>query len=539
MYTTLITNGRIVDGSGNPWRYGDVALADDRVAAIAPPGSIDPDSARDVVDAAGHVVAPGFIDILSHSILPLMLDGRCLSKITQGVTTEIMGEGWTPAPFIGRRTVKELQRHHLSRRLPDWMERIPEWGRFRDWLDAMLESGVSPNIGSFLGGGSLRSIAMGYDMGAPSADQLALMQRTMAAAMDDGAFGVSMALIYPPSAYTATNELVDIARIAGERGGVYITHLRSEADDFLAALEEAVTIGREANVPVEIYHLKAAGKPNWYKMDEAIARINRARADGIDITADLYPYRAGGTGLTSILPPWAVEGDRLHENLADPRMRARIRAEALNPSGGWEALAALCGPEGVVPVALQNPENQAYVGKSLAEIGDMREQHWLDAAMDILLSEEQRIAALFFWVNEGNIRRQLQQPWMTIGTDAGGFDPAWAADMGPTHPRAYGTYARILGRYVRDEQVIPLEDAVRKMSGAVAARLGIRDRGLLREGMAADVVIFDPATVADHATYTDSHQLSTGVRDVWINGARVLVDGEHTGATPGRIVTPG
>ncbi len=537
MYDCLITGGRIVDGTGNPWFYGDVALAGDRIVALAQPGAIDPSNAAELVDATGHVVSPGFIDILSHSILPLMVDGRSLSKITQGVTTEIMGEGSTPAPFIGRRTVEELTRHQFSGLMHEWVAQIQEWTRLRDWLEAMVAWGVAPNVGAFMGGGTLRTIAKGYDMGQPSADELAVMQRVMAEAMEDGAFGVSMALIYPPSAYTDTAEIIEIAKVVGQYGGLYITHLRSEADDFLAALDEAMTIGQSAGVPVQIYHLKAAGKRNWPKMAQAIARINRARQEGLDITADLYPYVAGGTGLASVLPPWAAEGNRLLENLRDPATRARIRAEALDPAGDWEALAALCGPEGVMPIGLQNPDNQAYVGKSLAEIGALRDQLWVDAAIDLFLSEAQRISALYFWVDEENLRRQIQEPWVMIGTDAGGLDPAWAAAVGPTHPRAYGTYPRILGRYVREEGVLPLEDAVRKMSGAVAARLGMRDRGLLREGMLADVVLFDPATIIDYATYTDSHRLSSGVRDVWINGTRVLADSEHTGATPGRVVT--
>ncbi len=537
MYDCLITGGRIVDGTGNPWFYGDVALTGDRIAALAPSGAIDPSNAAELVDARGHVVSPGFIDILSHSIWPLMVDGRALSKITQGVTTEIMGEGSTPAPFIGRRTIEELTRHQFSSLIPEWVAQIQEWRRLRDWLEAMAAWGVSPNVGAFMGGGTLRTIAKGYDMGQPTPDEVAIMQRVMAEAMEDGAFGVSMALIYPPSAYTDTAEIIEIAKVVGQYGGLYITHLRSEADDFLAALNEAMTIGQSAGTPVQIYHLKAAGKRNWPKMTQAIARINRARQEGLDITADLYPYVAGGTGLASVLPPWAAEGNRLLENLRDPATRARIRAEALDPAGDWEALAALCGPEGVMPIGLQNPANQAYVGKSLAEIGALRDQLWVDAAIDLFLSEAQRISALYFWVDEENLRRQIQEPWVTIGTDAGGLDPAWAAAVGPTHPRAYGTYPRILGRYVREEGLLPLEDAVRKMSGAVAARLGIRDRGLLREGMLADVVLFDPATIIDYATYTDSHRLSAGVRDVWINGTRVLADSEHTGATPGRVVT--
>jgi N-acyl-D-amino-acid deacylase len=533
---TLIQNAKLVDGTGNPWFWGEVALAGDRIAAITPPGRIVSETAAEVVDAGGRVVCPGFIDILSHSILPLMRDGRCLSKITQGVTTEIMGEDWTPAPFGGLMDASDLDRTVYLKQIPEWRQRIPTWRHFRDWFDAMIASGVSPNIGSFLGGSTVRQHAMGGAMGEPTADQLTIMRQVTAEAMAGGALGVSYALIYPPSAYTSTAELIEVCKVVRQYGGIYITHLRSEADGLLEALEEALTIGRAADLPVEIYHLKAAGQRNWPKMAEVIKRIEQARAAGLDVTADMYPYTGAGTGLTSVLPPWADADGRLYENLRDPAMRAKIRAEALQPSGGWEAMASLCGPEGIMPVGFYRPENQHYVGKRLAEIAALRSQDWADAAIDLLVSEGQRIGTIYFMMDEQNVRRQLQLPWITIGTDAGGMDPAWAGALGPTHPRGYGSYTRILGHYVRDEGVLPLEDAVRKMSSAVAQRLGIRNRGLLREGFFADVVIFDPATVGDRATFEAPHQLSVGVGEVWVNGVRVLQAGQHTGATPGRVV---
>lgn len=535
-FDTLIRNAKVIDGTGNPWFYGDVALRGDRIAAVTPPNRISPDQAATIVDATDMVVCPGFIDILSHSILPLMIDPRCLSKITQGVTTEIMGEGWTPGPYNDKIDLRSMQSNPYAKLIPDWVDRLPTFTRFRDWLDALAARGVSPNIGSFLGGGTLRQYAMGMAMGDPTADQLAVMRRAMAEAMADGAMGVSCALIYPPSAYSSTNELVEVCKVVSEYNGLYITHIRSEADGLLQGLEEALEIGWRANVPVQIYHLKAAGRRNWPKMTQVIETINAARASGQDVTADMYTYPAAGTGLMSILPPWAAAGGKFYENLRDPAMRAKIRAEALNPSGDWEAMADLCGPEGVMPIGFAKPENQQYVGKRLSEIAAMRGQEWVDAAFDLFLSEEQRISTIYFMMTDDNLRLQLQQPWIMIGTDAGGLDPAWAKPLGPYHPRAYGTYTRVLGRFVRDEKVLPLEDAVRKMSAAVAQRLGIRDRGLLRAGMLADVVIFDPATVADRATFEDPHQLSVGVRDVWVNGVHVLQNGEHTGATPGRIV---
>jgi N-acyl-D-amino-acid deacylase len=535
-YDVLITGAQVVDGTGNPWFYGDVALRGDRIAAITPPGTIAHDQAASVIDATGMVVCPGFIDILSHSIVPLMVDARCLSKITQGVTTEIMGEDSTPAPFGGRETQSGFSRTTMLQLAPEWKEEIPTWTRFRDWLDAMIDRGVSPNVGAFMGGGTVRSYAMGMDLGAADADQLATMRRVMAEAMEDGAFGVSYALIYPPSAYVDKAELIEVCKVVAEYNGLYITHVRSEADGLEAGYAEALDIGRAANVPVHTYHLKAAGQRNWHKMSTLIATINQARAAGQDITCDMYPYVGAGTGLTSVLPPWAAAEGKLYENLRDPEMRAKIKAEALAPSGDWEAMADLCGPEGVMPVGFTKAEHQQYVSKRLSEIAAMRGQDWVDCAMDLLAAENQRISTIYFMMDEENIKLQLQQPWVMVGTDAGGLDPAWASALGPYHPRAYGSYARILGKYVREERVLPLEDAIRKMSWAVASRLGLYERGRLHVGCYADVVIFDPATVIDKATFEQPHQLAVGVRDVWVNGTQVLANGSHTGAMPGRIV---
>lgn len=532
----LIRGAKIVDGTGNPWFYGDVAIAGERVLDVTAPGQITPETAREVVDATGLMVCPGFIDILSHSHIPLMYDARDLSKITQGVTTEIMGEGWTPAPVGGQisdgfEDVSAVTRAMIS----EWVERSKGWTRFRDWLDALVERGVSPNIGSFLGGGTLRQYAKGMEMGTPTLDELETMRRVMAEAMEDGAMGVSYALIYPPDTYTSTDELVEVAKVAGQYGGSYITHLRSEGDELLAALDEAFEIGRSAKLPVEIYHLKAMGKRNWPLMTEAVARIQAARDAGVDVTADMYPYAASGTGLDSVLPPWVAEGGTYFETLADPERQQRIRAEVLAPSGGWEALAHSVGPDGVMPIGFEQPENRQYAGKRLTEIAQMRGQHWLDAVIELLLSERQRVFTIYYTMDEANVALGLRQPWVSISTDAGGVDPVWMTT--PTHPRAYGTYPRVLGKYVREEKVLTLEDAVRKMSGAPASRLGLRERGLLRPGYFADVVLFNAETVADHATFEDSQRFSTGIQDVWVNGTRVLWNGEHTGATPGQIVS--
>jgi N-acyl-D-aspartate/D-glutamate deacylase len=536
-FDTLIRHGRVVDGSGNPWIHADVAIAGDRIAALASPGRIDPAQAREVVDAAGHVVCPGFIDIQSHAILPLMIDGRCLSKVTQGVTTEIMGEAWTPAPVVGRNTEPLAGTLFEQRVDPVWVERAASWRRFGDWLAAMEASGVSPNVGSFLGGGTLRTVGKGMDMGPADADERALMRRTLAEAMEDGAFGVSYALIYPPDAYADTAELVDVCRAMAPYGGVYITHLRSESAGILGALDEALTIGREAGVPVEVYHLKASHPRAWHLMPAVIERIHRARADGLDVTADMYPYAASGTGLSAILPTWTAEGGRLYERLRDPGVRRRVRdfLEGRVEDDGM-GLETLGGAHGIMPVGFLRPEHQAYVGKRLDEIAAMRGQDWIEAALDLLVAEGQRISTFFFSMDEANLRLQVRQPWIKFSTDAGGHDPAWAKAFGPVHPRGYGTYPRVLRKYVREERLLSLEEAVRKMTSSVADRLSLRDRGQLREGFYADVVVFDPVTVGDRATFEDPHQLSVGVRDVWVNGERVVAGGEHTGATPGRFV---
>jgi N-acyl-D-aspartate/D-glutamate deacylase len=533
----LIRGARLVDGTGNPWFAADLAIGGERILDIAPAGQLPVAAAREIVDATDMIVCPGFIDILSHAHVPLMYDARDLSKITQGVTTEILGESWTPAPCGGR--IADPFAGYVGKereKLSAWIERSQHWPRLGDWLNALVERGISPNVGSFLGGGTLREYAKGMEMGAPTPDEVATMRRIMAEAMEDGAFGVSYALIYPPDTYTSTDELVEVARVAAGYGGIYGTHIRSEGNGLLSALDEAIEIGRRAGLAVEIYHLKASGRQNWPLMAPAIERIQKARDAGLDITADMYPYAASGTGLDSVLPPWIARGGTYFTTLADPEIQRRARAETLLAGDGWEALGNHVGPDGIMPVGFQQPANRQYAGKRLTEIAEARGQHWLDSVIDLLLSERQRIFTIYFSMDEANVALGLRQPWVKISTDAGGLDPAWARDQGPTHPRAYGTYPRVLAKYVRNENVLTLEDAIRKMSGAVAARLGLRVRGLLHPGYFADVVILDPATVSDHATFEDPHQLSTGIRDVWVNGVRVVRAGSHTGATPGRVV---
>jgi len=531
-YDLVISGGRVVDGTGAPWFYGDLAIRGDRIARVAPAGLLRDAPARERLDARGMVVAPGFIDIQGQSGGSFLFgDGRDVSKVTQGITTEILGEGGTPAP-ANDRTVGDLSRLPPERQAVVRQFMTPRG--FSRWLEAMERHGVSPNVGSFLGAATVREYVKSMALGEPTPAELDTMRAVVRRAMEDGALGVASALIYPPGNFAGTAELIEMARAMAPYGGVYITHMRSEADQLLEAIDEAIRIGREGGVPVEIYHLKAGGLRNWPKAAQAIAKIDAARGTGLDVQANMYPYIAGGTGLSSCLPPWAAADDKLLDNLRDPAMRAKIRAEVMRQMTDWENLCQLATPDGVLVLGLLKPENQVHAGKRLSEIAAALGKDWLETVMDLLVSEEQRIGTIYFMMSEDNVKLQLRQPWLKFGTDAGGADPDSA--RGLTHPRAYGTYPRILGKYVRDEGVLTLEDAVRKATSAVATRLSIQDRGLLREGFYADVVVFDPTTIADRATFEQPHQLSAGVRDVFVNGVGVVRGARHTGAKPGRAV---
>jgi N-acyl-D-aspartate/D-glutamate deacylase len=524
---TVIRGGRVVDGSGNPWFYADVGIVGDRIAAIAPPGSLE--NTAHLVDATGHVVCPGLIDIQSHSIAPLMRDGRCLGKITQGVTLEVMGEGWTPAPFGG--LIASPFSTSLEGTLdPIWWDRARGWGRFGDWLEFMELDGVSPNIASFLAGGTLREYACGMRMGEASPDELETMRRVTTEAMQDGAMGVAYALIYPPDEFVSTDEIVEVCKVVARSGGVYITHMRSEGDALLEGVNETLEIARRATIPAEIYHLKASGQRNWPKMPTVIERINQARASGLDVTADMYPYPASGTGLDAILPTWVSADGKFWDNLENPELRDQIVAEVLDGAGDMNT----SRPENIMPIGFRRPEHQEYVGKRLAEIAHSRGQDWVRCAIELLRLEHQRISTVYFSMTEDNLRLQIVQPWIKISSDAGGHDPATMKEA--VHPRGYGTFPRVLAKYVREEGLLTLEDAIRKMTSSVANRLSIRDRGRLEIGCYADLVVFDPATVQDNASFEQPHQLSSGVRDMWVNGSRVLQNGVHTGAKPGRFV---
>jgi N-acyl-D-aspartate/D-glutamate deacylase len=527
---TLIRGATLVDGSGSPGQPADVAIEGDRIAAVEPPGSLTA-SGAELVDGRGHVVAPGLIDIMSHSLWPLMIDGRSLSKLVQGVTTEVMGEGWTPAPFGGR--VAEIEPPIQD--VPDeWRARIPTWNRFGQWLEAIEASGVSPNVASFLGGGSVREYACGLAMGPAGPAKREVMRRVTDEAMGDGAMGVAYALIYPPDAYAETGEIIEVARVSAASGGMYICHMRSESQRLLQAIEETIEIAHASGARSEIYHLKASGGPaNWHLMEPAIERIEAARQEGLPLTADMYPYAASGTGLSARLPVSLAADGRLFQRLAERGVRDWVRAELAR---GTDEVDDPGPPDRTFPIGMRLAEHRQYVGRNLAEIAAMRGQDWLDAAFDLLIAEGAEIFTVYHEISEDNVRRQLQLPWVVVCSDAGGLDPAWAAPHGPVHPRDYGTFARVLGRYVRDEGLLTVQDAIHRMSGAVADRLRIRDRGRVAPGMAADVIVFDPDAVRDLATFEHPHRLSVGVRDVWVNGVGTLRGGEHTGATAGRFV---
>ncbi len=526
-WDVLLVGGRLVDGSGNPWRYADVAILGDRIAAVLLPGTADRARARSVLNVAGRVVAPGFIDINGQGDYGLIRDGRARNKIHMGVTTELMGESNTPAPR-NRSVTGAVDPADTTE-----VRRAREWRRFGAWLEEMEAGGVAVNVGSFLGGTTVRRYAMGMREGRPTGAELDTMLAVTRRAMEDGALGVATALIYPPGAYAGTDELASIAGVVARHGGVYISHIRSESSGLLEALGEAIEIGRRSRAPVEIYHLKAAGVDHWRLQPRAVGLIERARQEGIDVQAAMYPYTAASTSLQACLPPWASADGLLSQNLRDPTVRPRLVAEMMAPPEGWENWCALSTPEGAMMVGLSRSYNQRLVGKTLADLAEMTGKPWAEAVLDLLV-DEGNVGMVYFAMSEANVRTLLAQPWMKFGSDSGVWDPDVATGM--THPRGYGTYTRILGTYVREEGVLTLEDAIRKMTWAVADRVGLRERGLIREGFFADLVVFDPETIAERASFTDPHRLSEGVVHLFVNGQGVIREGRETGARPGRFL---
>ena len=528
-YDVLIAGGTVYDGTGGAPRVADVAIAGDRIVAI---GNLAGAPARTRVEVPGLAVAPGFINMLSWADEDLLVDGRSQGNIRQGVTTEVFGEGWSMGPIT-----PEMKTSMLAAQ-GDLRYEIP-WTTLAEYLATLERTGIATNVGAFVGATTVRQHVLGMANVAPTPEQLDRMRALVRQAMQDGAFGVGTSLIYAPASYSSTDEIIALCKVAAEYGGSYISHMRSEGDRLLEALDELIRIAREAGVPAEIYHLKAAGESNWPKMATAIARIEQARRDGLAITANMYTYTAGATSLDSAIPPWAHEGgfDRLLARLTSADTRARIAAEVRTPSTSYENLYLATGsPERVLLVGFKTAALKPLAGKSVAEIARMRGRDPIDTVLDLIVEDRSGIGAVFFLMSEENVRTQLALPWVSIGSDAGSKSAEGVFLKSSTHPRAYGNFARFLGRYVRDEKVTTLQDAVRRMTSLPASNIGLADRGTLRPGAFADVVVFDPATIADRATYDAPHQYAAGVQHVFVNGTQVLHNGAHTGATPGRAL---
>ena len=527
-YDVLIRNGMIYDGSGGQPFAGDVGIKGNRIVYAGP--SL-PATATKVVDANGLAVAPGFINMLSWATESLLVDGRGQSDLRQGITLEVMGEGWSMGP-LNDRMKKEAVEQQGDFKYPI------EWTTLGEYLNLLEQRGISMNVASYVGATTVRQHELGDGDVDPTPEQLQRMRALVRQAMEEGAIGVGSSLIYPPATFAETDELVALTTEAAQCGGSYISHMRSEGDRLLESIDELIEISRRSGAPAEIYHLKQVGRANWDKIDLAIARVEAARAAGMKISADMYTYTAGGTGLAASMPPWVQDGgvEAMLKRLKDPAMVERIKKEMLQPGKSWENLYNHAGPEGVLLASITEPSLKPLMGKTVAEIAKMRGVSPEQAVIDLVLADQGRTGAIYFLMNEDNVRREAAIPWVSFGSDAEASAPEGVFLKSSTHPRAYGNFARFLGKYVRDEKVVPLADAVRRLSALPASNLGLRDRGQLKPGMVADVVLFDPATIADHATFAKPMQYATGVRDVFVNGVQTLKDGQPTGAKPGRFV---
>ena len=528
-YDVVIRGGTVYDGTGNAPIVTDVAIRGDRVVAV---GTLQ--DARGVyeIDAHGLAVAPGFINMLSWANESLIEDGRSQSDIRQGVTLEIFGEGESMGP-LNPSMKKEMQE-----RQGDIKYRV-EWTTLREYLEYLVRRGVSTNVASFVGAATIREHVLGYDNRAPNAEELELMRQLVRGAMEDGALGVGSALIYAPGFYAKTDELIELCKVASSYGGMYISHLRNEGNGLLEAIDELIRISKEAKIPAEIYHLKESGNSNWGKIGAVIQKVEAAQREGLNISADMYTYTAGATGLDASMPPWVQEGGVVEwiKRLKDPATRRRVVQEMRTPTKQWENLLLGAGtPKNVLLVGFRQDSLRYLTGKTLAEVATVRHKTPEETAMDLVIDDDSRVGTIYFLMSEENVKKQIALPWVSFGSDEGSLAPEGVFLKSNPHPRAYGNVARLLGKYVRDEKIIPLEEAIRRLTSFPAGKLKIRDRGVLRAGWFADVVVFDPAKIADFATFEKPHQYSTGMIHVFVNGKQVLKNGDHTGAKSGMVV---
>lgn len=528
-YDLIIRNGRIIDGTGSPWYSGDLAVRQGRIAAI---GSRIQGKAGRTIDAAGLVVTPGFIDMLGQSELSILVNPSLPSKIFQGITTEVTGEGGSIAPLNDALIAKNRLGY-------EWYKITPDWRTLGEYFRRLERQKIGINVAHYVGATQVRRMVIGDDNRNPTTEELGQMRELVAQAMRDGAAGLSTSLQYPPAPYAKTEELIALAREAARYGGIYATHLRSEGDSILPALDEAIRIGRTARIPVEIWHLKVAGKSNWGRMPSVVAKIDSARRAGVDMAADTYAYTAWFNSLSAMVQPWAHDGGRakLLERLRDPAARRRIRRDMETP-GSWQnnSWQEISGPEAILIGAVQNPELRPLQGKTLAQVARQSESDPIDALLNLLIKDSAQTSVAVFGMAESDVALALEQPWVSINNDSEGTAPTGLLGEDHPHPRAYGTFPRIIRKYVVQEQRLTLEDAIRKFTSLAAQRMSFHDRGVLKAGMWADVVVFDPATVRDLATFARPHQLSEGMRWVLVNGVPVIAEGKATGALPGKVL---
>ncbi len=528
-YDVLIKNGTIADGSGNPTYFGSVGINADTIAAI---GELKNAKGNLEIDATGLVVAPGFINMLSWATESLIEDGKSQGDIRQGVTLEVFGEGWSMGPL------SEKMKQEMPTSQGDIKYDI-DWSTLDEYLQSLVKRGISPNVASFIGATTVRINHIGYEDRAPTDEEMESMKAMVRQAMEDGALGVGSSLIYAPAFYSSTEELIELCKVASEYDGMYISHMRSEGNRIMESIDELMRIANEANIRAEIYHLKMSGKENWNKYDDVIKKIDSARAAGLHITTDMYTYVAGATGLDASMPPWVQEGgyEKWSERLQDPAIRKKVLEEMTTPTDEWENLMYAAGtPDNLLLVGFENDSLRHYTVKTLAEVSKIHGKSPEETAMDLVVTDGSRVGTVYFLMTEDNVKKQVALPYMSFGSDAGSMAPEGVFLNSSTHPRAYGNFARVLGKYVRDENIISIEEAVRKLTSLPASNLKIKKRGSLTEGYFADLAIFNPETIQDHATFAEPHQYSTGMVHVFVNGEQVLKDGEHTGATPGQVV---